>query len=264
MSCSQSLKTRTMSGSLQVHCGALERPCAWPDSPPPTPPTHTSCCYQSGNLTRLADLLWSIARCNTDEGDSDHSDALLSRFYVRRRSEGDERQRPDIRSELNRHPAWERVTKSGIATPPRGSPKPMNESDGGRGALSPLLPRRRSRVPFADAGGAGAAAAGPAVPPLVDRAGPWMAPPPAKRRFGGRVQGAATRSLRMVRAVDFAGLTALHHAARLNRADMVKLLLEFGADPKVRCYRRRNMSVLIAIESCVSAAARCGWCARHR
>lgn len=52
----------------------------------------------------------------------------------------------------------------------------------------------------------------------------------------------------MVRAVDFAGLTALHHAARLNRADMVKLLLEFGADPKVRCYRRRNMAVLIAIE----------------
>ena len=197
---------------------------------------------QSGDLTRLAELLWTIARSNADAGSPAPSDALLtSRFYVRRRSEGDERLRPDIRATLShsRHPAWESTAVSAIVTPPRATP--TDASDAFRVDLSPISSPRRKRslsaggpcrvvVPQAGAAKA-AAAACPAGPVLV---GPWMAPPPAKRKFGGRVQGAAARSLRMVRATDFAGLTALHHAARLNRADMVKLLLEFGADHTVR------------------------------
>eukprot|EP00035_Acanthoeca_spectabilis_P010374 m.184004 g.184004 ORF g.184004 m.184004 type:complete len:389 (-) comp15004_c0_seq1:106-1272(-) len=162
----------------------------------------------SGPSTERARILGSASgRCGGGAARPLSDATLTSRLYVRRRSEGDESFRPSVIAK----PEWEAV--SGIATPPRPPPRDRATHDQ-RVMSTPATPRRVRRTS-----------------PLLEIGRPR----PILGVAAACPRGAAyEQARRLVRTADFAGLTALHHAARLNRPDMIKLLVEYGADVSVQ------------------------------
>eukprot|EP00037_Helgoeca_nana_P018800 m.181513 g.181513 ORF g.181513 m.181513 type:complete len:371 (+) comp24599_c1_seq1:322-1434(+) len=172
---------------------------------------------KSGDADRLAELL----RVTNEVGSAETSlvaDAVLtSRLYVRRRSEGDAPFRPPV----GMTPVWEEV--SGIATPPRVSRSVSRAASPNAAVSTPATPRRTSQ---------GAAFE------------QWpLSGVPAASIVRTCPRGASNvNSRRIIASTDFGGLSALHHAAKLNRADMVKMLLEYGAD--VGCRNKAGLTPL--------------------
>eukprot|EP00038_Savillea_parva_P019984 m.30035 g.30035 ORF g.30035 m.30035 type:complete len:472 (+) comp4659_c0_seq1:250-1665(+) len=249
---------------------------------------------KAGDAKRLADLLHRagatrIPTVGPSTRNTVSDTALISRLYVRRRSEGDGRYRPAVGAPT----PW--VAASGLATPPRDastpSPPPLDDPlssahkveappdngspprldgvtndeggdahGGGHDARikptslltwSPVrksartagnarstsgTPRRRARIASCREGGRfvdlvsnmhrGASAAEGGESMVPSPACAW----PQSALVAAAASPATPRTKQLVNSTDFAGLTALHYAASLNRADMVKLLLEYGAD----------------------------------